>query len=575
MKKGLVALIAICMFIFAINVSCASGSEESYGYGYMDRTGTIVIEPQFDYAYAFSGGMGRIFSGKLSTYGSPDEGLYGFIDATGNIVVHPKYDEATDFSNDGYAAVKKNGKYGIINTSGDVVVDFSYDYIQYRQKTNTYDAFIGTVNDWGSPDKGTHYIIKADGTIVFSGDYKYIYAYDGYYEAKKGEKYALLSLDGSEITGYDFDSLTSESEDLIGFKKGSYYGYIDLKGNVIIEAKYDSVGAFIDGKAIVEKNDKYSLIDSAGNVLVSYKADYVSKYPVNGVTYAFDGTLTTYGSPDNGYYYLMDLEGNILSRRYKKGDSYSIADNGYWRVKEGEYWYLVNASGEEEAKVNAEYLYTCGDDLYVAQKNGMDALLDKNLVQLTEFEWDNISTTSSNLIPFQHLAIEPDFRSVRWGMTEEEVRSLEGNKPDYSGKLDGRNAWYIGYDTKLMGNSVILAYYFGANGLYEARYIWTESHSNENLYISDYKDVRTQLTAKYGSPWWDKENWDTSSHKSYYSEKKGDALSYGYLTYETCYRTNRTNITMQMDADNYKVSFIIYYESKTITAPAIDYSRDF
>ncbi len=134
---------------------------------------------------------------------------------------------------------------------------------------------------------------------------------------------------------------------------------------------------------------------------------------------------------------------------------------------------------------------------------------------------------------------------------------------------------YIGYDTTLMGNDVILAYYFGADGLYEARYIWTETHSNENLYISDYNDVKTQLTKKYGSPWYDKEDWDTTSHKSYYSEKKGDALSYGYLTYDTWYSTARTDISMCMGADNYEVSFIIYYESNTISAPSVDYSDQF
>ena len=36
------------------------------------------------------------------------------------------------------------------------------------------------------------------------------------------------------------------------------------------------------------------------------------------------------------------------------------------------------------------------------------------------------------------------------------------------------------------GNGVLVAYYFSTNGLYEARYIWTEKHSNENLFISDY-----------------------------------------------------------------------------------------
>ena len=167
----------------------------------------------------------------------------------------------------------------------------------------------------------------------------------------------------------------------------------------------------------------------------------------------------------------------------------------------------------------------------------------------------------------------PDFRSVRWGMTEEEVKALEGSDVAVSGKVDGKNAWYIGYTTTLMGNNVILAYYFGPDGLYEADYIWQEDHSNENLYISDYNEVKKELTKKYGSPQFDDEMWDTSSHKSYYSERKGDALSYGYLSYITAYSTDRTEILMYMVADNYDVGFYIWYKSNTITAPAADYSN--
>ena len=270
----------------------------------------------------------------------------------------------------------------------------------------------------------------------------------------------------------------------------------------------------------------------------------------------------------------MDLDGNYITRGYKAGDCYPIIDdNGYWRVKEGDTWYFVDTKDNEITNsIECEDLDTCGNDRYFAEKNGLYALLNEKGELLTDYFWDDLSSTTSDLIPAQHLAIEPDFRTVRWGMTEEEVKNLEGNLPDYSGELDGRNAWYIGYDTNLMGNSVIVAYYFGTNGLYEARYIWSESHSNENLYISDYNSVKNELTKKYGSPWWDQENWDTSSHESYYSDKKGEALSFGYLTYETCYDTSRTDITMQMYADNYDISFIVYYESQDISAPTTDYS---
>ena len=95
------------------------------------------------------------------------------------------------------------------------------------------------------------------------------------------------------------------------------------------------------------------------------------------------------------------------------------------------------------------------------------------------------------------------------------------------------------------------------------------------MYITDYNSVKSQLTKKYGNPWYGQENWDTTSHKSYYSDDKGRALSYGYLTYETGYRTPRTSIVMYMGADNYNVEFYIYYNSRNISAPVEDYSDQF
>ena len=572
MKKFVLplALTVLCCILFV----CAPAAGESYGCGYIDRSGAVVIEPQFDYAYPFAGDRARIFTGKLTSYGYPDEGFYGYIDRTGRVVIRALYENAGDFSENGFAIVCKNKKYGIIDTEGNTVVDFAYDDISYLESMDTYDAFTGTLTSWGSPESGTHRIITAAGEVLFTVSCKNIYAYDGYYEAYgQNEKYALVGPDGTFITDYIYDSLTAETADSIGYKTGSLYGFIDTRGNVLVEAAYDSVGRLTDGKAIVKKDGRYFLIDAGGTVLQSYQADSMSMSIVNGRTYAFEGTLNSYGNADQGYYYLMDLDGNSVSRKYRKGDCYSIDSAGTWRVKEGDSWYILDMQGNELGKpVVSDYLTTCGRGYYTPKKNGYYALMKEDGTLVTDYVWDNIYSTDDALIPVRRLAPEMDFRSTRWGMTEDEVKAVEGNNPDYSGRLDGRNAWYIAYERKLMGNGVLVAYYFSTNGLYEARYIWTEKHSNENLFISDYDSVRTQLTNKYGNPWWDHENWDTTSHKNYYADKKGDALSYGYLSYETCYSTARTDITMQMSADNYTVSFIIYYESKDIAAPAEDYS---
>ena len=64
------------------------------------KTGTIVINPQFDYAESFSDGLAVVRMG--DDYRT---GKYGFIDKTGAFVINPQFDVAWKFS-EGLARVR-------------------------------------------------------------------------------------------------------------------------------------------------------------------------------------------------------------------------------------------------------------------------------------------------------------------------------------------------------------------------------------------------------------------------------------------------------------------------------------
>lgn len=175
--------------------------------------------------------------------------------------------------------------------------------------------------------------------------------------------------------------------------------------------------------------------------------------------------------------------------------------------------------------------------------------------------------------PAEPAETTPDFKQFYWGDSKETIIAVEGD-PALEGQMTAVNAEYIAYETTAVGLDVLLAYYFCDEGLYEVRYILTEKHSNNSLYIDDYNTFKAALTKKYGTPILDKENWENDSKKSYYADRKGTALCYGYLTYSTFYWTDRSLITMNMSADNYDISMIVYYESITISPGEADYSGD-
>jgi len=57
----------------------------SLQWGFIDKTGTMVIQPQFEDAHQFSEGLA----------GVKKEGMWGFMDPKGTIVIRPHYDDVT------------------------------------------------------------------------------------------------------------------------------------------------------------------------------------------------------------------------------------------------------------------------------------------------------------------------------------------------------------------------------------------------------------------------------------------------------------------------------------------------
>ena len=75
----------------------------------------------YDYIDCLSEGLARVEKGEY-----PNK-KFGFIDKTGKVVIPPIYDLAWHFS-EGLAGVEKNGKRGFVDKTGKVVIPLIYDY---------------------------------------------------------------------------------------------------------------------------------------------------------------------------------------------------------------------------------------------------------------------------------------------------------------------------------------------------------------------------------------------------------------------------------------------------------------
>ena len=59
-----------------------------------------------------------------------EDGLFGYINKSGEYVIQPQFSKAKSFS-EGYAAVEKNKAWGFIDTKGAWAIEPTYDKVKY------------------------------------------------------------------------------------------------------------------------------------------------------------------------------------------------------------------------------------------------------------------------------------------------------------------------------------------------------------------------------------------------------------------------------------------------------------
>jgi hypothetical protein len=80
-------------------------------YGFIDKTGTMVVNPKFKDASPFYQGLAAVRI----------DDKWGYIDSTGKVIIEAQYQQAGGFSADGLAVVKVGDKVGWIDKAGKYV----------------------------------------------------------------------------------------------------------------------------------------------------------------------------------------------------------------------------------------------------------------------------------------------------------------------------------------------------------------------------------------------------------------------------------------------------------------------
>ncbi len=243
-------------------------------FGYIDRTGKIIIPAQFERAEDFSEGLaivkvGERFgcidkTGKLViparfnfiskfknglavAHTDGDAPKIGYIDRTGKLVIPARFDEAHEFS-EGLAAVSVDRKFGYINSQGKVIISFQFD-----EAAKFKDGFAKVRTD----------ILRAenpDRTIDRTG------------KLLSGSNRLINSKDRNNLIQVYHQLSKAEALKPEALKHHAYYmfGYKDRQGKMVIPLQYftDAAPTFSHGLAWIIVGNRLGYIDKTGKVAI-------------------------------------------------------------------------------------------------------------------------------------------------------------------------------------------------------------------------------------------------------------------------------------------------------------------
>lgn len=262
-------------------------------WGYVDKTGKMIIKPSFTHADGFENGYAYVWQGNKK----------GMIDTTGKYIIEAKYDDViklkensknfayalvdgkklvfldkdkkklaqiNDYLNYsiyeieknieiGMFTIEKNGKVGVSNFDNKIILAPKYDSVDIYKNTNMR-VYLDNKEQ----------ILDKSGKIIWAEK-------DG--ENKKRE---LLGFDfapeGFKFVGEFYNGMANFTKD------EKTMGFVDKNYKIVIPASFEwsdenfMQNFFEPDYAVVKKNGKYGIIDKTGKFIVEAKYDSI---PIN------------------------------------------------------------------------------------------------------------------------------------------------------------------------------------------------------------------------------------------------------------------------------------------------------
>ena len=303
---------------------------QSKKWGYIDRTGKIVIEPQWYAASEFCDGLARVMpAGKYECKGFGYGPPWGYVNRKGKLVIPAEFNQASEFS-EGLARVStgnwrvhgfhfgEGSPYGYIDTSGSMVIKE-----QFRE-ARSFSEGLAAVTVWTGPEHRHKWgFIDKKGNEVIKPRFEMAYSFkEGLATVKVDGKWGYVDKNGEMVIKMQFDAARSFSERFAAVMVGEKWGFINKKGKLVIEPHFDGARGFSEGLAAVNMGGttkvahepvvtlagQWGYIDKTGKTTVKPRFDDTGPFSEGLAAVNVGGKRIKEYTPQ-GYYVVITLGG--------------------------------------------------------------------------------------------------------------------------------------------------------------------------------------------------------------------------------------------------------------------------
>lgn len=269
-------------------------------WGYINTSGNMVIEPDFDEARAFSDGFAAVrqgtnwgyvsentktlaipvsfsvagdFSGELAPAQRPGQS-YGFINTSGDFVIAPEFDFAGAFS-EGLAAVRSDGLWGYVSTTGNIAIDLVFSDAQsFSEDVAAVETFEG----WVYIDQSGTEQINPDFQITAAGEFS-----DGMAPIQTTEGWGYIDKTGNPVITPNFDEAGTFSQGLAWVRNDDYIGFINKSGDITIPYQFAEVKSFSENMSAVRVSGDWFYINRKSGLIVIKEPFFNAESFYNGI----------------------------------------------------------------------------------------------------------------------------------------------------------------------------------------------------------------------------------------------------------------------------------------------------